>query len=74
MKKFGCVCVPTDKTNSTRVIKIEDYKRWISEHLLKAANLAIRPELMDLFEDANILLDKVKMELSVKEQSRLETG
>ena len=22
LKKYGCVCVPTDKTNATRVIKI----------------------------------------------------
>ena len=31
LKKSGCVCVPKDKTNSTRVIKIEDYKRWVSD-------------------------------------------
>ena len=37
LKKSGSVCFPTDKTNSTRVIQIEDYKRWVSDHLLKAA-------------------------------------
>ena len=66
LKKSGCVCVPTDKTNSTRVIKNEDYKRWVSDHLLKASDLAILPKVMTLFEDANKLLDKVKMELSVQ--------
>ena len=25
LKKSGCVCVPEDKTNATRVKKIEDY-------------------------------------------------
>ena len=68
LNKYGCVYVPTDKINSTRVIKIEDYKRWVSDHLLKAANLAIRPKVMALFEDANKLLEKEKMELSVKEE------
>ena len=67
LKKSGCVCVPIDKTNSTRVIKIEDYKLWVSDHPLKAANIAIRPKVMALFEDANKLLDKVRMELSVQE-------
>ena len=27
LKKSGCVCVPTNNTNSTRVLKIEDYKQ-----------------------------------------------
>ena len=56
--KSNCVCVPTDNTNSTRVIKIEEYKRLVSECLQKAANLAIRPKVMALFEDANLLLEK----------------
>ena len=55
-KKPGCVCVPTDKTNATRVIKIEDYKRWISTHLQKADDLALRPKVMALYENANLLL------------------
>ena len=68
LKKSGYVCVPTDKTNSTRVIYIEDYKRWVSEHLSKAEDLALRSKVVAIFEDANCLLDKVKMELSVQEE------
>ena len=68
LKKSRCVCVPTDKTNSTGVINIEDYKWWASYHLQKTDNLAIRPKVMALFEDANLLLEKVKKELSVKEE------
>ena len=63
------VCVQTDKTNSTKVIQIEDYKRWVYDHLLKAADLALRAKVVALFEDANCLLDKVKMELSVQEEN-----
>ena len=71
LKKSGCVCVTIDKTNSTRMINIEDYKRWVSDHLQKAAALALRPKVMALFENANLLLEKVKMELSVKEEEFL---
>ena len=35
---------------------------------LKAANLAIRPKVMTLFEDTSLLLETVKIELSVKEE------
>ena len=58
LKKSGCVCVPTDKMNATRVIKIEDYKRWVSAHLQKAADLAIHPKVMALYKNANLLLQK----------------
>ena len=68
MKKSGCACVPTDKTNSTRVIKIEDYKLWVSDHLHKAANLALRPKVMAIYENVNLLPEKVKLDLSVKEE------
>ena len=67
-EKSGCVCVPTDKTNATRVIKTEDYKRCVTAHLQKAADLALRPKVMDLYENANLLLERVKLELSVKEE------
>ena len=46
-----------------------DYKRWVSGHLLKASDLALRPKLVALFEDAKKLLDKVKMEFSVQEET-----
>ena len=42
-------------------------KRWVSEQLLKASNLDFCPKIVALFEDANELLKKVKMELSVQE-------
>ena len=36
---------------------------------MKAADLALQAKVVALFEDANILLDKVKMELSVQEEN-----
>ena len=50
------------------MITIEDYKRWVSAHLQKAADLALRPKVMELYENANLLLEKVKLDLSVKEE------
>ena len=50
------------------MIKIEDYKRGVSAHLQKAANLALRPKVMALYENENVLLKKVNLDLSVKEE------
>ena len=50
------------------MIKIEDYKRWVSTHLQKAADLVLRPKAMALYKNANLLLEKVKLDLSVKEE------
>ena len=69
LKKSGSVCFPTDKTNSTILIQIKDYKWCVSDHLLKAEDLALHPKLVALFEDADELLEKLKMELSVQEEN-----
>ena len=69
LTKSGSVCVLTEKTNSARVIKIKDYKRWVSDHLLKAADLAFRPKVIALFEDVDKLLEKFNIELSVQEEN-----
>ena len=63
LKKSGCVCVPEDKTNATRVIKTEYYKRWVSAHLQKAADLALRPKVMAIYENANLLLRESEVRL-----------
>ena len=61
IEKYGSFYVTIDKNNSTRVIQIEDCKWWVSDHLLKAADLAIRPKVMSLSEESNLLLEKVKI-------------
>ena len=71
MKKYGSLCVPTDKTNSTRLIIIYQYKRWVSNHLLKAADIALRPIVIDLFEEANELIEKLKMDFLGQEEQFL---
>ena len=49
-------------------MKIKDYKRWLYSHLQKATDLAPCPKVMALYENANLLLEKVKLYLSVKEE------
>ena len=73
LKKSGCVCVLTDKTNATRVIKIKDYKRWVSAHLQKAADLALRPKVMALYENANLLLRESEVRLISQGRGVCET-
>ena len=51
-----------------RVKWYSNYKRWVFYHILKAANLALIPKVITLFEDANNLLKKVKMKISVQEK------
>ena len=43
----------TYKTNSAWVILIYDYKLWVSDHLLKVDDLALRPKSIALFEEDN---------------------
>ena len=50
------------------MIKIEDYKRWVSHHLQKAADLGLRPKVMALYENTLLLLEKVNLYLSIKEE------
>ena len=59
------------KNNSTRLIQIKYYKQWVSEHLIKAADLTLRPKVIALFEDANKLLEKLKLEMSGQEENCL---
>ena len=48
--KSGTVCVSTDKTNSTRVVMIADYKRYVSSHNVKAVGITLCPKVTALFE------------------------
>ena len=68
MENPRSVCVTTNKTNSTRVINISDYKLWVSKNLLKADHLALRPILVALSEEANGLIDQTRMNFSDQEE------
>ena len=56
-----------NKTNSPWVIFIPDYKRWVCDHILKAADIALRPKVIAPFEEANEFIEKVKIDFSAQE-------
>ena len=47
---------------------ISEYKWWVSNHILKAADIALRPKVIELSEEANELIDKLKMDLLYQEE------
>ena len=47
------------------------YNQWISDHLPKAAGIAPQPKTNSLFEEANGLVEKTKMDLSIQEEQFL---
>ena len=53
MKNSKTVWVPTDKTNSTCLVFVTNYQRWVKNYLLKASDLTIYPTVIDLFEESN---------------------
>ena len=49
-------------------MQIKDYMKWVSDYLLKAAKLSLYLKVIVLYEEANGLLNKVNMDLSVQEE------
>ena len=65
LKKSDLVVIPTDKTNSTQLVKIDDYVRWMNNHLKKSANEITRDKVVEFhrlsvekFNDIKDLLSK----------------
>ena len=65
----GSDCVPIYKTNFTKVILVGDCEQWVYNHVLKAADLALRPKVISLFEEVNKLLKKMKIDFSVQKEN-----
>jgi hypothetical protein len=64
LKFTSTVSIPTDKTNSFKCIHIDDYKNWSIKHLLKNEKEIPRSKLVQVFEDANSLLESLEQILS----------
>ena len=67
LRKSSKVVVPTDKTNSFRVIELEDYKSQVLRHLEKSATKVPRNRLVEISEKAKELLSNVSHTLDDKE-------
>jgi hypothetical protein len=59
--KLTCaVAIAMDKTKSCMCIHIDDYKNWAIKHLLKNGKEIRRSKLVQVFEDANKLLESLE--------------
>jgi hypothetical protein len=56
--------VITDKTNLFKCIHIGDYKNWAIKHLLKNGKEIPRDKLVQVFTDANELLESLEHMMS----------
>ena len=68
------VVVGTDKTNHVAIIRVEDYKRWIIEHLLKNANKVQRGEVLKLHKVAVEKAESLREVLNKGELTFLTKG
>ena len=53
------VFVPTDKTNKFRSMKKEEYKTMVKEHLKQSAREIDMGRLVEIWEDAKVLVDAI---------------
>ena len=51
IKKYNIVGVLTHKTKTTLLIPCADFKLWVSNQLLKAADLYLHPRVIKMFEE-----------------------
>ena len=58
--------IPTDKTNSFRVVLVEDYIKWINQHLKKSAKVIPKDKLDTVVKQGKDLLKKKRHILSSK--------
>ena len=66
-KNTSTVVIPTDKTNSFRVVPITDYTKWVLGHLQQYAREVPRSKLTEISEKAKDMLDE-KIELLSKKE------
>ena len=64
MRKFNHLYIPTDITNSTNIVKIDNYKQLFNNRLLKVSNLDLSLKVIGIFEEANKLIETFKFELA----------
>ena len=59
--------VPTDKTNSFRVMEVDEYSQQVLEHLKKSGKEIPRSRLIEVEEQANNLLEQIQNNLTENE-------
>ena len=66
------VAIPTDKTNSIQVVNINDYKKWMQQHISTSTREIPRSKIIDLHKKATDLANHYEPILSKHEFEFLE--
>ena len=61
------VAIPTDKTNSFKVVTLKRYKEWVQAELGKNAQVIDHKRLEEIYEKAMLLLTSLEGTISEKE-------
>jgi GIY-YIG catalytic domain len=67
MDESEMVVIPTDKTNSFRIVPLSDYVSWVKQHLDKYGKEIPRSKLIEVTDKAMELLEEKRDFLSMKE-------
>ena len=67
LEESDIVFVPTDKTNRFRIMNREEYKTTVKEHLNQSAREIERGRVVEICEDAKVLLDAKRFKISKNE-------
>ena len=67
LEKSDIVFVPTDKTNRYESMERDEYKNLVKEHLKKSAREIERGRVVEICEDAKLLVDAIGFKMSKNE-------
>ena len=67
LEKSDIVFVPTDKTNKYESMEKDEYKNLVKEHLKQSAREIERGRVVEICEDAKVLVDAIGFKLSKNE-------
>jgi len=72
LTKKDVVVIPTDKTNSFRIITVDNYKEQVLHHLADRAKEIPRATIINIMEQAKALLQEMEPILSAKEYAFIQ--
>ena len=65
--------VPSDKTNRWLPVQVEEYIKWMNEHLDDKCSVISQEHLTETYEDALALLEKFRDMMDEGEAEYIET-
>ena len=67
LKKSTKVVIPTNNTNSFRVVELKDYLQWVKGHIQKNALLTTRDRIVEIYKEAKYLMKRLEDKVSKSE-------